>query len=190
MKKIRIVFRIVMVCVVIFIYCITPKKDRIPAEAFPQEYMITKSNYIDYQKNNECSAYACAYVMRHMERNIEGDELYPSIKRILGFVPASSITEVLGKNGLDVAVYHGTVDTLKQRLCQGTPVIVFTSIPGDTHYMVAVGYDEEHLYFVDSMAENSNAENDYYNRVLITEEFESLWKTNMYFVDNIYIVIN
>lgn len=154
--------------------------------------MITKTNYIDYQSDNECAAYACAYVLRHMGIDSDGSELYQDIKRVFGFVPINSLIKILQHNGLNAAAYHGTTDTFKERLCQGTPVIVFTSMPDDddTHYMVAVGYDEEKFYFVDSIQEHANAESDYYNRVLTTNELESLWKTNMYFVDNIYIVIN
>lgn len=85
---------------------------------------------------------------------------------------------------------HGSVDTLKQRLTEGNPIIVFIRIPGDTHYAVIVGYDEQYIYLADSIAENSNASDARYNRVLTTEDFEDVWKTETLLPDNIYIVVN
>ena len=84
---------------------------------------------------------------------------------------------------------HGSVDTLKQRLTEGNPIIVFIRIPGDTHYAVVVGYDEQHIYLVDSLAENANASDTQYNRVLPTEDFEAVWKTGTLLPDNIYITL-
>lgn len=192
-KRSIALFVIALICITVslaaLLWCNTPKKDTVPFNGSPREYLIAKANEIDHQTGNECAAYACAYVLRHMGVDIDGDTLYPEIKRVLGLVPVSSLVKVLEDNGLDAAAYHGTVDTLKERLCQGTPVIVFTKIPGDTHYMVAVGYDDINIYLVDSMEENSNVENEYYDRVLTIDEFERLWKTNMYFVNNIYIVV-
>ena len=82
---------------------------------------------------------------------------------------------------------HGSVDTLKQRLTEENPIIVFIRMPGDTHYAVVVGYDEQHIYLVDSLAENANASDARYNRVLTTENFEAVWKTGTLLPDNIYI---
>ena len=76
---------------------------------------------------------------------------------------------------------------MKQRLTEGNPIIVFIRIPGDTHYAVVVGYDEQHIYLVDSLAENANASDARYNRVLTTENFEAVWKTGTLLPDNIYI---
>ena len=82
----------------------------------------------------------------------------------------------------------GDTDTLKQRLSNGVPVIVFVSIPNDTHYAVVVGYDTQYFYFVDSLSENENADENQYNRRLTTEEFEKIWKTGTVLSDNVYIV--
>ena len=59
----------------------------------------------------------------------------------------------------------------------------------DTHYAVVVGYDEQHIYLVDSLAENANASDARYNRVLTTENFEAVWKTGTLLPDNIYITL-
>ena len=76
---------------------------------------------------------------------------------------------------------------MKQRLTEGNPIIVFIRIPEDTHYAVVAGYDEQHIYLVDSLAENANASDTQYNRVLTTENFEAVWKTGTLLPDNIYI---
>ena len=60
---------------------------------------------------------------------------------------------------------------MKQRLTERNPIIVFIRIPGDTHYAVVVVYDEQHIYLVDSLAENANASDTQCNRVLPTEDF-------------------
>jgi len=43
------------------------------------------------------------------------------------------------------------------------------------------------MYLVDSLAENANASDARYNRVLTTEDFEAVWKTGTLLPDNIYI---
>ena len=97
--------------------------------------------------------------------------------------------DVFERHGYQSKAYHGSVDTLKQRLAEGNPVIVFIRIPGDTHYAVVVGYDEQYIYMADSLAENANASDSQYNRVLTTEEFEYVWGTVTLLPDNIYIVV-
>ena len=44
-------------------------------------------------------------------------------------------------------------------------------------------------YLVDSLAENANASDTQYNRVLPTEDFEAVWKTGTLLPDNIYITL-
>ncbi len=78
---------------------------------------------------------------------------------------------------------------MKQRLAEGHPIIVFIRIPGDTHYAVVVGYDEQCIYLVDSLAENANASDTRYNRVLTTGDFEDVWETGTLLPDNIYIIV-
>lgn len=84
---------------------------------------------------------------------------------------------------------HGNIDTLKQHLIEGNPIIVFIRIPKDTHYAVVVGYDEQCIYLVDSLEENANAQDTRYNRVLTKEAFEDVWKTRTLLPKNIYIVV-
>ena len=168
-----------------------PQKDKIRTDDLPQEFRISMvNNYIDFQTENECSAYASAYVMRHFGQEITGSELYNDVWRIFGFVPVNNVVRLFQNYGYSAKAYHGDINTLKQRLVSGVPIIAFIRIPDDTHYVVVVGYDENFIYLVDSISDNSNANGSWYNRKLSTAEFEEIWKTSMYPVDNVYIVIN
>ena len=120
---------------------------------------------------------------------MDGETLFPELKRPLGCASANSITDVLAQRGYQARACHGSVDTLKQRLAKGHPIIVFIQIPGDTHYAVVVGYDEQYIYLADSLAKNANASDAQYNRVLATEDFEAVWETETLLPANIYIVV-
>lgn len=171
-----------------FLASISPPRDEVEAFDYPPEFFCTSSeNRIDYQTDEKCAAYATAYLLRHLGEDSDGEALFPEIKRTLGFVSANSIVDVFERHGYQAKACYGNVDTLKQRLTEGNPIIVFIRIPGDTHYVVIVGYDEQHIYLVDSLAENANASDAQYNRVLTTEEFEAVWKTGTLLPDNIYI---
>ena len=172
-----------------FLAYISPPKDDIEVLHYPPEFFCASSeNRIDYQTDGKCAAYAAAYLLRHFGEDTDGEALFPELKRTLGFVSANSVADVFERHGYQAKACHGSVDTLKQRLSGGNPIIVFTRIPGDTHYAVFVGYDEQYIYLVDSLAANANASDTRYNRVLTTEDFEAVWKTGMLLPDNIYII--
>ena len=78
---------------------------------------------------------------------------------------------------------------MKQQLANGDPILVFVRIPGDTHYAVVVGYDEQFIYLADSLEENSGTSDARYNRIFTTEDFKTIWKTGGLLPDNIYIVV-
>ena len=167
----------------------TPPKDGITDLNYPPEFFCDSGkNCIDFQTDGNCAAYATAYVLRSLGEQTGGENIAPEIKRIFGFVPARSIVRVFEKHGFAARAYHGDTDTLKQRLISGVPVIVFLSIPNDTHYAAVVGYDRQYFYLVDSLPENENADENQYNRRLTTEEFEKIWSTDTILSDNIYIV--
>lgn len=173
-----------------FLVSISPPQDETESFDYPQEFFCASAeNRIDYQTDGKCAAYAVAYLLRHFGENADGEELFPGLKRTLGFVSANSVVDVFERYGYQAKACHGSVDTLKQRLTEGNPIIVFIRIPGDTHYAVVVGYDEQHIYLVDSLAENANASDTQYNRVLPTEDFEAVWKTGTLLPDNIYITL-
>ena len=183
---------VVSIAVVIsFLVCISLPRDEIESFDYPPEFFCASSeNRIDYQTNGKCAAYAAAYLLRDFGEDTDGEVLFPELKRTLGFVSANSIVDVFEWHGYQAKACHGSVDTLKQRLTEGNPIIVFIRIPGDTHYAVVVGYDEQHIYLVDSLAENANTSDARYNRVLTTENFEAVWKTGTLLPDNIYITFS
>lgn len=195
-KKYRITTLICILLVltvigILWFFRTIPPKDTIQTAAFPQGFSIDASyNYIDLQTGNECSAYAAAFVMRHLGKQITGPELYCDIHRTFGFVPVHHVVGLFQDYGYQAKAYHGDIDTMKERLTGGVPVIAFVSIPGDTHYIVIVGYDEEFIYLVDSISDYSNVDGGWYNRKLSVKEFEEIWRTDMYPVKNIYIVVN
>ena len=117
-----------------------------------------------------------------------GSELYPDVDRSLGAVLPSNVVRLFRDHGYQAKAYHGTLDTMKKRLSEGTPVIVYLRIPNDTHYAVVTGYDEEHLYLADPMTENANADNKNYNRTMENEDFQNKWKSGFPISDNVYIV--
>ena len=171
-----------------FLVSISPPKDKVECFDHPPEFFCAGAEArIDYQTDGKCAAYAAAYLLRCFGEDADGGSLFPELKRPLGFVSANSIADVLAQHGYPAKACRGSIDALKQRLAEGAPIIVFIRIPGDTHYAVAVGYDERHLYLADSLAENANASDARYNRVLTTEAFEALWNTGTLLPANIYI---
>ena len=195
-NKVKISLIVVLVLIVSFAIAavgflsyISPPKDDIDVFDYPSEFFCkTEDNRIDYRIDGKCAAYASAYSMRHFGEEISGEELFSELKRPFGFSSSTSITGVFEKHGYNAKAYHGSVETLKQRLSEGNPIIVFIRIPKDTHYAVVVGYDEKYVYLADSLEENANASDARYNRALTTEEFESVWKTETPLPDNIYII--
>lgn len=183
---------------VLFLLCVSfvaffaftaPERDKIAVQNVPSSYqIISQENFIDYQSVNECSAYASAFVMRHLGKRVVGLDLYKGVKRTFGFASALSVERLFGDNGFSAKAYHGGVETLKKRVSGGVPVIAFINNDNDTHYVVVVGYDNENFYLVDSIRENANADGGWYNRKLSIVEFERVWKTNAYFTGNVYIV--
>ena len=173
-----------------FLAYISPPKDEMESYDYPPEFFCTGAeNRIDYQTDGKCAAYTAAYLLRHFGEEADGEELFSELKRPFGFASANCIADLLERQGYQAKACHGNVDTLKQQLTNGNPIIVFIRIPGDTHYAVVVGYDEQYIYLADSLAENANALNAQYNRVLTTKDFEAVWKTGTLLPDNIYIVV-
>ena len=168
---------------------INPPEDRIKDKSSESVFFCNNSNnHIDIQTGSNCASYATAYVLRSLGEQTDGEDIIPEMNRIFGFVSVKSIIQVLKNQGYVANAYSGNIDTLKQRLTNGVPIIVFISIPGDTHYAVVVGYDEQSIYLVDSLVENEDMSS--YNRKVSNEEFEKIWRTDTILTDNIYIVID
>ncbi len=189
--QIVIIILIILLSMISTIAILTPKADKLIAQTIPESFFITNSTYIDYQEKDDCSAYSTAYVLRYLGKDVSGKEIYPQMKRFFGLMTIRSINKVIEKHGYKARSYHGSIDTLKQRIAQDKPVICYIKNNDDTHYVVAVGYDSENIYLVDSIKENENVLNsDLYNRKVGIKEFKQLWTTKWYFCNNIYIVVD
>ena len=98
-----------------FLVHISPPKDKIDTFNYPTEFFCkTEGNHIDYQTDGKCSAYASAYLLRHLGDNLNGEELAPKINRILGFVSTNEIVDVFNHRGYQAKAYHGSIETLKR----------------------------------------------------------------------------
>lgn len=176
-----------------FIYSCTPKPDEISISELPESYMIiNKENYVQFQDGLDCGGYATAYVLRHLGEDIQGDELYSKMSYKVGRgVSLRGIRKAFKDYGYQAESYTGTIDTLKMQLQKGNPVVAFVTINKDgEHYAAVVGWDKNFIYLADSTGSASNTVGCLqYNRRVTYEQFEKLWKTHSYPVQNIYTVV-
>lgn len=147
-------------------------------------YLVSKSNRIDMQSGPECSAYASAFLLRHFGMEASGAELYRKItgRRSDGTVYPKGVRKLLAQHGLNATYCTGSLNTLKNEVSKGNPVIVFIRVrPGEKwlHYVPVVGYDGEHLFLADSLAELADGKHDGCNRKITTADFLKLWDTAM-----------
>lgn len=147
-------------------------------------YLISKRNRIDQQNGLECSAYASAFLLRHFDMEASGAELYREItgRRGDGTVYPKGVQKLLAQHGLNATYCTGSLNTLKNEVSKGNPVIVFIRVrPGEKwlHYVPVVGYDKEHIFLDDSLAELAEDKKDCYNRKIKTKDFLKLWNTAM-----------
>ena len=174
-----------------FIIVLTPKADAIELKGVPESFFISNGTHIDFQESGDCSAYATAYALRCLGKDVSGKDLYPQMKRFLGLMTVQSVKKTIEKQGFQAQGYSGSVDKLKQRIAQDKPVICYVTDKEDSHYAVAVGFDSDYIYLADSIKENTNVENPtFYNRKVTIAEFKNIWKNKWYFCNNIYIVID
>lgn len=150
-------------------------------------FMIEGDNYIDYQTGLECSAFASAYILRHYGEQADGLSLYSNFPGKLsdGGVMPKGIVDFFDQ--LDYKAEYvddRTIEDLKTELRKGSPVIVFIHVSypytntHETHYVPAVGYDEDYIYLAESIKSLANCkdeENVPYNRKVEISEFELLW---------------
>ncbi len=198
-KNRKLKIGLIIALIVIMAFCVSavgyiaylsPPKDKVSGFNYPPKFFCEiKENRIDYQTDGKCAAYASAYLLRNFGEEVDGEGLYREFKRQFGFVSANGIVNVFKRHGYRAKAYCGNVGTLKQRLIEGQPIIVFIRISNDTHYAVIVGYDEQNIYMVDSLEKNVNVLDERYNRAIKTKEFEAVWKNGTILPDNIYIVV-
>ena len=196
--KIGIISVILMgiVCVIIFVIKVVPIKDRISCENLPKQiYVYSEDNYYAFQSGSDCSGYATAYILRNQGIEVEGADLYKEFDNFFGYVAVHNIVDKLKDYDIKAHAYHGNIETLKCRLNQGNPVIALVTItinrPDGLHYFAVVGYDEEYIYVADSTRPYTNIyDKKQYNRKLTYEQFENIWDTSIYPVNNVYITVD
>lgn len=99
-----------------------------------------------------------------------------------GHVYPKGINRLLASYGIKAEYCAGTIDALKEALCEGNPVIVMIRVRTDRHwlhYVPVVGYDEQYIYLAESMEEYANYREIHYNRRIKINEFRRLWNTSM-----------
>lgn len=188
--------------VVVSVLCISglytwlvPERDRIATANLPEtRFVYAEDNYCAYQSGKDCSGYATAYGLRNEGIAANGAEIYREMHTFFGRVAVHNVVAGLKSYNLKATAYHGTIETLKARINAGKPVIALVTVTLDNstglHYLTVVGYDEQYIYVSDSTSPKANVFNvRQYNRKLTYTEFEGLWKTNIYPVNNIYIAI-
>lgn len=186
----------VIVSVIISGIKIVPVKDRILCANLPEQiYVYSEDNYYAFQSGAECSGYATAYILRNQGIEIEGPDLYQELDKFFGYVAVHNIVDKLKDYGIKAHAYHGNIETLKSRLSQGNPIIALVTItidrPNGLHYFAIVGYDEEYIYVADSTGPYTNIyDKKQYNRKLTYEQFENIWNTSIYPVNNVYIAVD
>ncbi len=146
-------------------------------------YMINSNNRFEYQQASDCSGYSTAYVFRHLGIDIDGPSAYKQIlfKLWRGSVSGMGIILLCLKYKVKVLLRIGNIEALKDSVCKGIPVLVFTrTVVGSRwlHYITVVGFDEEFIYTADSLKENTNSENALYNRKIPVSDFKKIWMTS------------
>lgn len=170
---------------------------RFSAGCHTEQFVITKENRIDMQKEFQCSAFSTAYVLRHFNMEVDGGTLYSVMphKMKSGYVYPKGVYDMLRSYGMKVKYCRGNLNSLKVDLQKGNPVIVMIRVQKDKdwlHYVPVVGFDEEHVFLAESLPELINCRNVAYNRRLRNEEFLRLWNTSMLkqpFYKNTYFVV-
>lgn len=158
-------------------FCFSPK-------AKEKEFLITKANRIDFQDGFKCSGFSSAFVMRHWNIQADGNSAYEKMpnKMRVGYVYPKGIASFLSSNGFKVKYCRGNLNSLKNAVATGNPVIAMIKIRPDKnwlHYVPVVGYDGQNIFVAESLAELSNCNEPHYNRRIPAKEFKKLWNTAM-----------
>lgn len=151
----------------------------------PSKYLIEIPNRIDFQTVLECSAFSCAYLLRHFGQDVEGLTVYENMPNKMknGSVYPKGIINYLNSRGLHVQYCKGSVAQLKNEIAKGTPVIVFIKVfPNKKyyHYVPIVGYDDTYFYLAESLKDlvNIQTKSNIYNRKISVAELKKLWALN------------
>ena len=139
---------------------------------------------IDFQDGFKCSGFSSAFVMRHWNISADGNSAYEKMPNKMrgGYVYPKGIFNFLSKNGFKVKYCRGNLNSLKNEVATGNPVIAMIKIRPDKnwlHYVPVVGYDGQNIFIAESLAELSNCNEPHYNRRIPAKEFKKLWNTAM-----------
>ncbi|MBC9784829.1 C39 family peptidase [Heliobacterium chlorum] len=163
-------------------------------ERHPSSYHVPREASFEVQGHNQCSAFSTACLLRSLGKDVKGAEVYREINfkiPLSGYVLPKGIMTYLEQEGLHPSIFQGTIDTLKERIRLGYPVIVLV---GNgllwQHYMTILGYDDEkgELYFFDSKKETDENGSMPGNRTLQEDYFLSLWDNGLPWFHHMYII--
>ena len=168
----------------------------------PETVKTENGTYFEFQGEGGCAGFSSAFVLRHMGQAAKGDEIFKEVPYTYGKGVAfpKGITGFFKKRGIKMTACMGNLAALQNELARGNPVIVvIRSFVGKSylHFACITGYDEENIYFADSIRDWVNVDAAkapdgtelYYNRIVPLVEFKKLWNTsmlNMPFYFNIY----
>ncbi len=168
----------------------------------PETVKTENGTYFEFQGEGGCAGFSSAFVLRHMGQAAKGDEIFKEVPYTYGKGIAfpKGITGFFKKRGIRMKACVGNLAALQNELARGNPVIVvIRSFVGKSflHFACITGYDEENIYFADSIKDWVNVDATkapdgtelYYNRIVPLAEFKKLWNTSMLkmpFYFNIY----
>ena len=168
----------------------------------PETVKTENDTYFEFQGAGGCAGFSSAFVLRHMGQAAKGDEIFKEVPYTYGNGIAfpKGITGFFKKRGIKMKACMGNLAALQNELARGNPVIVvIRSFVGKSflHFACITGYDEENIYFADSIkdwvnvdaAKSPDGSELYYNRIVPLKEFKKLWNTSMLkmpFYFNIY----
>lgn len=168
----------------------------------PETVKTENGTYFEFQGEGGCAGFSSAFVLRHMGQAAKGDEIFKEVPYTYGKGVAfpKGITGFFKKRGIKMTACMGNLAALQNELARGNPVIVvIRSFVGKSylHFACITGYDEENIYFADSIKDWVNVDAAkapdgtelYYNRIVPLVEFKKLWNTSMLkmpFYFNIY----
>ncbi len=148
-----------------------------------QKNLITKANIIDIQEHFQCSGYACAYILRYFDLKITEKECYNKMpnKMNTGYVYPKGIVNFFKNSNFKAKYIRGNLNSLKRDLEEGVPIIVMIKVKtGENwlHYVPLIGFDENNLYFAESLEYLINNHHKHYNRKISYSDFFKLWNTS------------
>lgn len=107
-------------------------------------------------------------------------------------VAPKGIINFFRKHDYEAFFYKGNILTLKKRISEGIPVIMFTKVFTEKrylHFVPAIEYDEENIYFAESLKYLVNCNERNYNRKISVVELNAIWKTWIPLYENTYVLI-